>query len=108
MMINQKMMMMQAMQLMGEAGMVRGSGVERNYRDARWEIYSMMTTMTIRTMMAMVNMMMMRRMRNIIIAHNTIRLYCMLESESCIAPLAKYGHIDIWACEKNMAKWGIP
>ena len=29
-------MMMQAMQLMGQAGMVRGSGVERNYRDARW------------------------------------------------------------------------
>ena len=28
--------MMQAMQLMGQAGMVRGSGVERNYRDARW------------------------------------------------------------------------
>ena len=26
----------QAMQLMGQEGMVRGSGVERNYRDARW------------------------------------------------------------------------
>ena len=26
---------MQAMQLMGPEGMVRGSGVERNYRDAR-------------------------------------------------------------------------
>ena len=26
---------MQAMQLMGQEGMVRGSGVERNYRDAR-------------------------------------------------------------------------
>ena len=25
----------QAMQLMGQEGMVRGSGVERNYRDAR-------------------------------------------------------------------------
>ena len=29
-------MMMQAMQLMGQEGMVRGNGVERNYRDARW------------------------------------------------------------------------
>ena len=35
-MIIQSHMNTQAMQLMGQEGMVRGSGVERNYRDARW------------------------------------------------------------------------
>ena len=34
-MIIQRHINTQAMQLMGQEGMVRGSGVERNYRDAR-------------------------------------------------------------------------
>ena len=42
----------QAMQLMGQEGMVRGSGVERNYRDARWTMnLTIMMNMVKNTMM---------------------------------------------------------